>query len=117
MAFPHDGKKFKPGESGNLKGAPRRLPELTKIIDEVLGEEKDGVTAMQAIVMALRKKAAAGDVRAAELLIDRSYGKQKSSVDLTTNGKDIPPPVIDYSLLSNEVLQAIENASTTKSTD
>jgi hypothetical protein len=75
--------KFKKGQSGNPNGRPKKCPALDKLIDEVLGEEKDGITAAQAILMALRSKAAKGDVRAAELLLDRAYGKSKQSIDHT----------------------------------
>ena len=81
MAFPHDGKKFKKGESGNLNGAPKKLPEIDKILADVLGEEKDGIEAAKAILMALRAKATKGDVRAAEVLLDRAYGKAKQVID------------------------------------
>jgi hypothetical protein len=36
--------------------------------------------------MALRAKAAKGDVRAAEVLLDRAYGKSKQTVDLNHSG-------------------------------
>lgn len=73
--------KFKKGQTGNPKGRPRKLPELDKLLDNVLGEEKDGLTAAEAILKALRLKATKGDVRAAELLLDRAYGKAKQTVD------------------------------------
>jgi len=76
--IPH---KFKKGQSGNPNGRPRKLPELDKLLADVLGEEKDGVTAGEAILKAIRAKAAKGDVRAAELLLDRAYGKPKQSID------------------------------------
>ena len=50
---------------------------------EVLGEEKDGISAAKAILAKLRQKAAAGDVRAAEILLDRAYGKAKQSLEVT----------------------------------
>jgi hypothetical protein len=73
--------KFKKGQSGNPNGRPRKLPELDKLLADVLGEEKDGITAGEAILKAIRAKAAKGDVRAAELLLDRAYGKPKQSID------------------------------------
>ena len=76
--IPH---KFKKGQSGNPNGRPRKLPELDKLLADVLGEEKDGITAGEAILKAIRAKAAKGDVRAAELLLDRAYGKPKQSID------------------------------------
>ena len=41
---------------------------------------------LKAILMALRAKATKGDVRAAEVLLDRAYGKSKQTVDLNHSG-------------------------------
>jgi hypothetical protein len=92
MAFPHDGKKFKKGQTGNPNGQPRKLPALDKLMADVLGEEKDGITAGEAILKALRAKATKGDVRAAEVLLDRAYGKPKQTTD--TNITSTEPLVI-----------------------
>lgn len=72
---------FKKGVSGNPNGRPKKLPQLDKLLADVLGEEKDGVTAAEAILKALRAKAAKGDIRAAEVLLDRGYGKAKQTVE------------------------------------
>jgi hypothetical protein len=71
--------------SGNTKnvGRKRELPELSKLLADVLGEEKDGITAGEAILKALRAKATKGDVRAAEVLLDRAYGKPKQTSETT----------------------------------
>lgn len=66
----------------NKKGAPKKLPQLDVILADVLGETKDGKTAAQAILSAIRLKAVKGDVRAAEMLMDRAYGKAKQPVDV-----------------------------------
>lgn len=66
----------------NKKGAPKKLPELDALLAEVLGEEKDGKTAAEAILKAIRLKAAKGDIRAAEMIFDRAYGKAKQFIDL-----------------------------------
>ena len=87
MAFPHDGKKFKKGQSGNPKGQPKKIPELNILLAEVLGEEKDGIAAAKAILMALRAKATKGDVRAAELLFNRAYGKAQESININAEVK------------------------------
>jgi hypothetical protein len=73
--------KFKKGQTGNPKGRPKKLPELHVLLADVLGEEKDGISAAEAILKSIRAKAAKGDVRAAELLLDRAYGKPKQSID------------------------------------
>jgi hypothetical protein len=80
------------GTSGNPKGRPKKLPEIDKLLADVLGEEKDGVTAADAILRKLRAMAAQGNIRAAEILLDRAYGKAKQSTDITLN--QIPTPII-----------------------
>lgn len=78
--------RFKKGQSGNPKGRPKKIPQLDVLLAEVLGDEQNGITAAQAILMALRKKAARGDVRAAEVLLDRAYGKAKQINEHTVVG-------------------------------
>lgn len=83
MPFPNDETKFKKGQTGNPNGRPKKLPELDKLLADVLGEEKDGIEAAKAILMALRAKATKGDVRAAELILNRAYGKPKENIELS----------------------------------
>lgn len=83
MPFPNDDTKFKKGQSGNPKGRPRKLPELKSLLDEVMGEEGGGMSAMEAMLKRIRKKAIDGDLRAAELLLKYSYGMPKQSVELS----------------------------------
>jgi len=87
--------KFKKGQTGNPNGRPKKLPELDKLLADVLGEEKDGVTAAEAILKKLRQMATSGNLRAAEILLDRGYGKAKQPIDHTTDGEKINIPVIN----------------------
>ena len=87
--------KFKKGQSGNPNGRPK-LPDISHAIAGVLGEEKDGKTALDAVLMALRSKAVKGDVRAAELLMDRAFGKSRNHTDITSNGNTIAVPPIKW---------------------
>jgi hypothetical protein len=89
-------KPFVKGQSGNPNGRPKKLPELDKLMAEVLGEEKDGITAAQAILNMLRGKAAKGDIKAAQLLLDRAYGKSKQNIDITTQGEKVTVPTIIF---------------------
>jgi len=106
-------KPFKKGQSGNPNGRPKKLPKLDELMAEVLGEEKDGKTAAQAILSALRAKAAKGDVRAAELLLNRAYGKVSEKFELT--GKD--GDAVKTELTINVVTTGPDPVSTEKEID
>lgn len=72
------GKRWKKGQSGNPNGRPRKIPQLDTLLAETLGKENAaGVPDAQKIITALFKRASKGDVRAAEVLLDRAYGKPK----------------------------------------
>ena len=82
--IPPEHTKFKKGKSGNPNGRPPKLPELHVLLANVLGKEgKDGLTAAEEILNALHAKAKKGDTRAAELLLDRAYGKPKQTNETT----------------------------------
>lgn len=95
MPFPNDSTKFKKGKTGNPNGRPKKLPELDKLLADVLGEEKDGITAAEAILKALRSKATKGDIRAAEVLLDRGWGKAKQSIDIEATVSGIKSILIE----------------------
>jgi hypothetical protein len=106
MPNPENLKPFPKGVSGNPKGRPK-LPDLSEAIAKVLADEKDGKTALEAVLMALRAKAVKGDVRAAQELLDRGFGKSKSNVDITSGGQSLASRP-DLSKLSDEELEAFE---------
>ena len=84
-------KPFKKGQSGNPKGRTPNLPALNELMAKVMGEMgESGITAMEVILKAIRSKAAKGDVRSAEMLFDRAYGKAKEFKEITgKNGQSI----------------------------
>jgi hypothetical protein len=84
--------KFKKGQTGNPNGRPKKLPELNKIMADILGDEKNGLTAAERILKAIEAKALRGDIKAAEMLLDRGYGKPKQTTD--TNITSTEPLVI-----------------------
>jgi len=92
MPTPPAEHQFKPGQSGNPNGRPKKLPRLDDLLSEIMGEEKDGITAAEAILKRLRHMATQGNIKAAEMLLDRSYGKAKQPIEHT--GKDAAP--IEY---------------------
>ena len=77
---PQNFKPFKKGQSGNPNGRPKKLPHLEELLKEVLGEEKNNITLMQAIIMKIANKAVSGDINAAKILLEYAYGKAKESV-------------------------------------
>jgi hypothetical protein len=92
MAFPHDGKKFIKGQSGNPNGRTKDLPDLKILLANVLGDTKEGKSGAEAILMALRNKAIKGDVRAAELLLKRAYGEVPQNVDVDMKMQEVIMP-------------------------
>lgn len=79
-------KPFSKGDKRiNRKGRPAVLPGLKEAIAKVLAEEKDGVNALEAILKTMRAKAVKGDVRAAQELLDRAFGKPKQSIEHSGN--------------------------------
>ena len=72
--------RFKPGQSGNPKGRPKRTRPLAKVVDDVMGHKvavtinghKRKVPVSEAMLMRLREKALGGDLKAIKLLLDLS---------------------------------------------
>jgi hypothetical protein len=87
-----NGGKLKSGNEGNSGGRPRKLPELNKLMADILGDEKNGLTTAERILKAIEAKALKGDIKAAEMLLDRGYGKPKQTTD--TNITTTEPLVI-----------------------
>lgn len=83
----------------NRKGRPPQLPNLTEILAKVLGEESNGTTATEKIITALKKKAYYGDNRAAELLLDRAFGKVQQQMSVETK-LEIATPIVQ--IIKNE---------------
>lgn len=85
-----EGTQFKPGQSGNPKGRPKKLPDLERLLTEVLGDEDDKDSNAMRILNALAERALKkGGDRAAEILLDRGWGKAKQSIDLHHDGDPI----------------------------
>lgn len=71
-------KPFKPGSDSrrNIKGRPKKLPEIDKILIEVLGKKTaDGYTVAEQILHKIAQKALTGNLMAADMLLNRAYGK------------------------------------------
>ena len=101
---------FKPGQSGNPKGRPKKEKCFSDIARQMLSAKKmditylfpkDGkeVTAHVSIISdktiyhgmcaALVREALGGNVQAAKELIDRTEGRAREFIDHTTNGESV----------------------------
>jgi hypothetical protein len=75
--------KFKPGQSGNPGGRPKRKKITDALIDALEVVIKSGnKTAAEAIALAMVRKAIKGDVKAATFIGDRTEGKPMQAVKI-----------------------------------
>lgn len=93
-AHPNSLKNLKPVQPGEVRnktgrGRPKKLPALDKLLADVLGGEDEDTTEAHRILQALIKKAKTGDVRAAEILLERGYGKVKEQIDVSQKGTNL----------------------------
>lgn len=78
-----DGKKFTADDIRiNRLGRPKKM-NLERLLRKVLMERVNDETALKGILTKLRDMAMNGDIRAAELLLDRAFGKPKQTVEAT----------------------------------
>jgi|ERR1035437_6609145 hypothetical protein len=79
-----DGKLFTATDSRiNRLGRPKKM-NLDSLLRKVLMGRVNNQAALKGILMKLRDLALEGDIRAAELLLDRAFGKAKQTVEATT---------------------------------
>jgi hypothetical protein len=91
-----DGVPFTKGDTRiNRVGRPKKLLDLDALLIDVLGELVNKTVAMKAVLLALHKEAISGDVQAAEVLLDRGYGKLKQSTGLEIDFKKLTEIRID----------------------
>ena len=97
--------KFKPGQSGNPAGRPKGVPNTKTRLQRILNlieqhknpvtGEMEAFTVAELLDMQQIIKARKGDTRAYQILLERLEGRPSQSVDLTTNGKDLPTPILN----------------------
>lgn len=74
-------------KSGNTIGVGRpKMPDLKEVIAKALSSDKNGKQAIEEIIEAMQEKARKGDVKAAEFLFDRGYGKASQDIHMKQEG-------------------------------
>lgn len=104
MGGPGKPDNLKPFQKGadarrNLKGAPRKLPGLDVLLADVLGYEEgkpEESAKLKAMIEKLYQKALKGNTRAANILLDRAYGKAKQSISMEHSGEIGGKHVVEF---------------------
>lgn len=80
----------------NRKGRPPRAWSMSDLIEDALEEldQDQGMTYKVIVAKKLATMAAGGDLLAIKEINDRIDGKPKQAIDHTTNGKDLPTPLL-----------------------
>ena len=93
---PPSGSRFKPGQSGNPKGRPKGTKNRITIFNQALNErvvvtehgKRKNITKQEAIFKQLVNKAASGDHRAAQLVINE-IRELEARLNATETGREI----------------------------
>lgn len=88
MAFPHDGKKFQPGESGNPEGRPvgsknrstiaKKWLEATSKGENYITKRYEELSEEDWQILSLIKQGRRGNTQAVKLLFDLVYPMEKN---------------------------------------
>jgi hypothetical protein len=89
---------FVAGTVPNPNGRPKDTPEtklIRKAAKQIIEEYKQALAeALPLIQPVLIAKAIEGDIQAIKEVHDRTMDKAKQATDVTTNGKDMPVPIL-----------------------
>ncbi|HKF59468.1 MAG TPA: DUF5681 domain-containing protein [Blastocatellia bacterium] len=93
---PPEGSRFRAGQSGNPKGRPKGARNRTTILDHALNErvvvtdngKRKSITKQEAIFKQLVNKAASGDYRAAQLVLNEMR-ELEARLSSTESGREI----------------------------
>ncbi len=107
---PENLKPFIKGQSGNPKGRPQKLPAIDEVLSKVLNENgSNGLTRAENILRKMAIKAET-DVRAAELILDRAYGRPRQQVENINNYVNPFSTLTDRELIEN-MKKILKNAN------
>jgi hypothetical protein len=101
---PQNLKPFRKGDPRiNREGRPQKLPAIDELLAKVLNEAgSNGLTRAEIILRKMAIKAET-DIRAAEMILDRAYGRPRQQIENINNN------VNPFSTLSDEELMGMMN--------
>ena len=113
--MPKEDTQFKPGQSGNPNGRPPKAWTMSTLIEEALEEveEQSGKPFKHLVAKRLAKMAVSGDIQAIKEINDRIDGRPKQAIDHTTNGKDLPTPILSTLPIKKDDLERSEEVPQT----
>jgi hypothetical protein len=82
-----DGRKNNKGVKGNKGGRPPKADEVK------IAESMDAVAIPQKLWVHVWERVEAGDVQAQKLWAAYRFGNPRQTLDVTTNGDNITPPI------------------------
>lgn len=101
---PPEHTRFKPGQSGNPGGRPKRKPVSVELV--ALLEEADGQAA-KALAKVILREALKGDIAFVKEVLDRAEGKAATAIDLTTRD-DTPSEKADAAAKAEVMIATIK---------
>jgi hypothetical protein len=127
---PHDPRtgKFRPGQSGNLKGRPRKPKSLGAAITSAFNEKvpvteggrRKRITKLEAAAKQIANKSASGDAKVAKLgldLIQKTEDRQGSTVPQTSKLSETDTQIADRLVTRIRAIVATENMDKEQSND
>ena len=114
MAFPHDGKKFKPGQTGNPNGRPTIKP-IEEAFQEFLSADHEhkgkSKQRLEWLIERVFTDAMNGKPQAQALAFERAFGKPKQDINL--GGQNGTNPIA-FSSLGEIIAQQDGDTKTVK---
>jgi hypothetical protein len=85
---------MKPGETRNPNGRPK-IPKLREVLESALGGDQEKIKeTLDKIIKVISEQAKKGDLKAAEMLLNRVYGGHSQHVKIEDESKSLRPIVV-----------------------
>jgi len=107
MANTQNLKPWKPGQSGNPGGRPKRDSITSALLQQLEQQNTDSETIADSIAAVLVKRALSGDVRAIREIADRTEGKPRQQIKVEAEVMDSGDR-LDLSKVSDDQLRQVQ---------